>query len=122
MLAIRIRAARSGDWARLETLIAGICRYHGDTIGLKRPQFDALVCADNAPMIVLVAETAEGIFAGYVAGYAMYEFQSGQTNFNIQNLYVAEEFRRQRVGETLLVAIVREARQRFPVQRIGIGS
>ncbi|HNQ91683.1 MAG TPA: N-acetyltransferase [Alphaproteobacteria bacterium] len=122
MLAVRIRAARSGDWAKLKTLVAGICRAHGDAHALTRKDFDRMVCMDNAPVTVMVAETAEGVLAGYVAGFVMYEFHMGQTNFYIQNLFVAEEFRRQRVGEILMLAIMKEAREKFTANAIRIGA
>jgi len=121
MLAIKIRPARSGDWAQLETLIAGLCRHHGDQYGLTRKQFDSLVCVPNAPVTVLVAETAEGLLAGYVCGFAIYEFHSGTTKFRIQNLFVAEPFRRHRIGEALLLSIQREARKKHNAQGFGIG-
>lgn len=122
MLTIRIRAARSGDWAQLEPLVAGICRAHGDQYGLKRQQFDAWVCADHAPMIVLVAETPEGILAGYVAGFAVHEFHSGKTNFNIENLFVAKPFRRKRIGEALMISIMRAAREKYDTNGIRISA
>lgn len=122
MLAVRIRNARSGDWAKLETLVAGICAAHGDTHALTRKEFDRMVCTEDAPVTVLVAETPEGVLAGYVAGYTMYEFHMGLSNFYIQNLYVAEEFRRQRVGEILMLAIMKIAREKYSASGFRIGA
>jgi hypothetical protein len=72
MTNIRIRPARSGDWAQLEILVAGICQFHGDTHGLTRSQFDNFAIGDHAPVTVLVAESEDGILAGFVAGFAIY--------------------------------------------------
>lgn len=121
MLSIRIRAARSGDWSQLEPLIAGLCKAHGDQHGITRKQFDNMVCRDNAPVLLLVAETPEGILTGYVCGFAMYEFHSGRTKFRIQNIFVAEPFRRNRIGEALLLSIQREAREKLDAVAFGIG-
>lgn len=113
MTPIRIRPARSGDWAQLETLVAGICRYHGDKHALTRAQFDDFATQENAPVTVLVAETEEGVLTGFVAGFPIYSFQAGKTIFEIQNLYVAKEFRRQRMGEVLMMSIMQTARRRY---------
>lgn len=111
MTNIRIRPARSGDWSQLEMLVAGICSFHGDKHGLTRSQFDDLATRENAPVNVLVAETEEGALVGFVAGFAIYSFQEGRTNFEIQNLFVAENFRRQRIGEVLMINIMQLARR-----------
>ncbi|OIN86873.1 MAG: hypothetical protein AUJ12_04490 [Alphaproteobacteria bacterium CG1_02_46_17] len=121
MLTIKIRTARSGDWSQLEPLIAGLCQVHGDKHGITRKQFDDMVCRSNAPVILLVAETPEGILTGYVCGFMMYEFHSGKNRFRIQNLFVAEPFRRNRIGEALLLSIQREAREKLHAQGFGIG-
>lgn len=121
MLNIRIRNARSGDWAQLELLIAGLCQAHGDKHGITRKVFDDMVCRESAPVTLLVAETQEGILAGYVCGFAMYEFHSGRTKFRIQNLFVAEKFRRNRIGEALLLTIQNEAREKLGAIAFGIG-
>ncbi len=120
MLNIRIRNARSGDWAQLELLIAGLCQAHGDKHGITRKSFDDMVCSENAPVTLLVAETQEGVLAGYVCGFAIYEFHSGITKFRIQNLFVAEEFRRNRIGEALLLTIQNEAKDKHNAQGFGI--
>lgn len=119
---IKIRPVRSGDWAKLETLVSGICRFHGDTHKLTREQFDNLAIGENAPMTVLVAETEHGILAGFVAGYAIYAFESGKTAFEIQNLFVAEEFRRQRIGEILMISIMQSARHKLGEVGFRLGS
>ena len=112
MTNIRIRPVRSGDWLKLEILVAEICKFHGDKHGLTRAQFDDFATRDNAPITVLVAETEQGVFAGFVAGFPIYSFQAGKTMFEIQNLYVAEEFRRQRIGEVLMINIMQSARRK----------
>ena len=110
MTPIRIRPVRSGDWSQFESLVAGICTFHGDKHGLTRSQFDDFATRANAPVTVLVAETEEGALVGFVAGFAIYSFQEGRTNFEIQNLFVAENFRRQRIGEVLMINIMQFAR------------
>jgi ribosomal protein S18 acetylase RimI-like enzyme len=122
MTNIRIRPARSGDWAQLETLVAGICRYHGDTHALTRAQFDDFATRENAPVTVLVAETEEGVLAGFVAGFPIYSFQAGKAIFEIQNIYVAEEFRRQRIGEVLMIHIMQSARRRLGAASFKLGA
>lgn len=112
MTNIRIRPVRSGDWAQFETLVAGICSFHGDKHGLTRTQFDDFATREHAPVTVMVAETEEKVLVGFVAGFAIYSFQEGRTNFEIQNLFVAEEFRRQRIGEVLMMTIMQSARRR----------
>ena len=121
MLAIRIRSARSGDWTKLEPLIAGLCRAHGDEHGITRAQFDKLVCAPEAPVTLLVAENDDGRIAGYVCGFPIYEFHSGKTKFRIQNIFVAAEFRRNRIGEALLISIQNKARNQFGAEGFGLG-
>lgn len=122
MTKIRIRPARSGDWAQLEILVAGICQFHGDTHGLTRAQFDNFAIGENAPVTVLVAESEDGILAGFVAGFAIYSFQEGKTNFEVQNLFVAESFRRQRIGEVLMMNIMQTARQRYGEVSFKLGA
>lgn len=112
MTHIHIRPTRSGDWAQLEGLVAGICQHHGDTHKLTRAQFDALATKPNAPMIVLVAETLEGVLAGYVAGFAIFSFQEGAVKFEVQNLFVREEFRGHKIGELLMTHIMQMARDK----------
>lgn len=119
---IKIRPVRSGDWPEFETLVAGICGYHGDTHALTRRQFDALAVGDNAPMSVLVAETVEGILAGYVAGQPSFRLEQGQIRFKIENLYVAPEFRRQRIGEVLMIRIIRLAKERHGATHFMLGA
>jgi ribosomal protein S18 acetylase RimI-like enzyme len=109
---IKIRPVRSGDWLKFETLVAGICAFHGNKHGLTRSQFDDFATRENAPVTVLVAETEDSILAGFVAGFPNYSFQAGKTIFEIQNLYVAEEFRRQRIGEVLMMNIMQSARRK----------
>ncbi len=122
MVNIRVRAARSGDWNKLETLIAGLCRYHGDQHKLTRTQFDNMTMGENAPVIVMVAETEDGILAGFVAGFFLYRFQEGLVAFEIQNLFVAETFRRNRIGEVLMISVMREARRRNDVGAFALGA
>ncbi len=119
---INIRAVRSGDWAKFETLVAGICRAHNDTHGLTRASFDAFAVGPGAPMIVLVAETEQGILAGYVAGHPVYSFQEGLTIFEIQNLYVVPEFRRNRIGEVLMIRIIQDAGRKHGATRFKLGA
>lgn len=119
---INIRAVRSGDWVKFETLVAGICRAHGDTHGLTRTTFDALAVGPQAPMMVLVAETEQGILTGYVAGHPVYAFQEGRTVFEIQNIYVAPEFRRNRIGEVLMIRIIQDALRRYRATRVKLGA
>lgn len=119
---INIRAVRSGDWAKLETLVAGICRAHGETHGLTRATFDAFAVGPQAPMTVLVAETEQGILAGYVAGHPVYAFQEGVIVFEIQNIYVAPEFRRNRIGEVLMIRIIQDAVRKHGATRIKLGA
>lgn len=119
---IKIRPVRSGDWSQFEGLVAGICRFHGDVHGLTRSQFDDFATRENAPVTVLVAETENGILAGFVAGFAVYSFQSGKTIFDIQNLYVAEEFRRQRIGEVLMMSIMQTAKRKLGVSAFKLGT
>lgn len=121
MLAIRIRSARSGDWTKLEPLIAGLCRAHGDKHGISRMQFDKLVCAPDAPVVLLVAENEDGRIAGYVCGFPIYEFHSGKTKFRIQNIFVDEPFRRNRIGEALLISIQNKAREQLGAESFGLG-
>ena len=122
MTNIRIRPARSGDWSQLETLVAGISSFHGDKHGLTRSQFDNFAIGEHAPVTVLVAETEEGLLAGFVAGFAIYSFQEGRTNFEIQNLFVAENFRRQRIGEVLMMNIMQSARRRHGPLTFRLGA
>ena len=63
---IKIRPVRSGDWLKFETLVAGICAFHGNKHGLTRSQFDDFATRENAPVTVLVAETEDSILAGFV--------------------------------------------------------
>lgn len=122
MTNIRIRQARSGDWSKLEILVAGLCRYHGDQHKLTRTQFDSMAIGDDAPVTVLVAETEDGILAGFVAGFHLYRFEAGMVVFEIQNLFVAEEFRRQRIGEVLMISIMAEARRKKDAKAFALGA
>lgn len=122
MTNIRIRPARSGDWSQLEKLVAGICQHHGDQHGLTRAQFDAFATGDNAPVTVLVAETEDAQLAGFVAGFAIYDFHMGQVKFEIHNLFVDEAFRRQRIGEVLMINIMQAARKKHEAVRFGLGA
>jgi|GEM_PF-998989 len=119
---MRIRSVRSGDWTQFEILVAGICGYHGDKHGLTRPQFDNFATRENAPVIVLVAETENGILAGFVAGYPVYSFQAGKTSFDIQNLYIADDFRRQRIGEVLMMGIMQAAQRKYGEVTFQLGA
>lgn len=119
---IRVRPVAQDDWAQFEILLAGICRYHGDQHALTREQFNSLAMGDAAPVTVLVAETEEGILAGYVAGFALYTLQQGETSFEIQNLFVAEEFRRQHIGEVLMISIMQAARRKHGSQSFRLGA
>ena len=119
---IRIRPVISSDWAQFETLIAGICRYHGDNHGLTRATFDQMAVGDSAPVLALVAETEDGILAGFAAGYPVFHFQKGERCFEIQNLYVAEAFRRQRIGEVLMLTLMQHARRRCAATTFKIGA
>jgi GNAT superfamily N-acetyltransferase len=112
MIHIRIRPARSGDWSQFEPLVAGLCQFHGDQHGLTRAQFDDFTTRDDAPVTTLVAETESGILAGFAAGFATYDFHNGQTAFEIHDLFVAETFRRQRIGEILMTSIMQAARRK----------
>lgn len=120
--AIKIRPVRSGDWAQFENLIAGICRYHGDTHGLTRVQFDKMAVGMNAPVTTLVAETTDGTLAGFVAGFTVFHFHQGERCFEIQNLYVAENFRRQRIGEVLMLNIIDTAKHKHGAAKFKIGA
>jgi ribosomal protein S18 acetylase RimI-like enzyme len=122
MTAIKIRPVRSGDWAQFEGLVAGICLFHGDQPGLTRARFDMLACGEKAPILTLVAETEEGILAGFVAGFPVFEFQQGKTGFQVQNLFVAENFRRERIGEVLMLSIMQQARRKFGVETVKLGA
>jgi GNAT superfamily N-acetyltransferase len=122
MTNIRIRPARSGDWSQFETLVAGICNFHGDQHGLTRVQFDSYAIGENAPVTVMVAETEEGILAGFVAGFPVYNFHAGKTVFEIQNLFVAEQFRRQRIGEVLMISIMQTARRKDNAAAFKLGT
>ncbi|MFA7277256.1 MAG: N-acetyltransferase [Pseudobdellovibrionaceae bacterium] len=122
MVAIRIRPVRSGDWSQFEKLVAGICAFHGDSHQLTRLQFDELAARENAPVTVLVAETEDGDLAGFAAGFAIYNFHDGQTLFEIQNLFVAEHYRRQRIGESLMVALMQFARHHHRAAGFKIGA
>lgn len=119
---IRIRSAQGDDWPQLECLVAGICRYHGDTSALTRDTFFDFALRDNAPMIVLVAETEDGILAGFAAGFPRFDFPQGQTLFEIHNLFVLDSFRRQRIGEVLMIGTMQAARQKFGNVRFGLGA
>lgn len=121
-IAIKIRPVRSGDWVKFETLVAGICGHHGDKHGLTRRQFDMLAIGDDAPVTVLVAETVEGILAGYVAGQPHFRFQQGVVGFDIQNLYVAPELRRNRSGEVLMITIIQTAQKRHGATTFKLGA
>jgi GNAT superfamily N-acetyltransferase len=122
MTAIRVRPARSGDWAQFEGLVAGICLFHGDQPGLTRARFDALACGENAPILTLVAETEDGILAGFVAGFPVFEFQQGKAGFQVQNLFVAEAFRRERIGEVLMLSIMQQARRLCKAEVFKLGA
>ncbi len=122
MTNIRIRPVRSGDWSQFETLVAGICQFHGDQHGLTRAQFDSFAIGENAPVTVLVAETEDGILAGFVAGFPVYNFHDGRTIFDIQNLFVAEPFRRQRIGEVLMMSIMQIARRKVEAAAFRLGT
>ena len=122
MTNIRIRPVGSGDWAQFETLVAGICNFHGDTHGLTRAQFDDFATRENAPVTVMVAETEEKALVGFIAGFAIYSFQEGRANFEIQNLFVAEDFRRQRIGEILMINIMQFARRRHGPVTFRLGA
>lgn len=122
MTNIRIRPARSGDWSQFENLVAGICSFHGDQHGLTRAQFDIYAIGDNAPVTVMVAETEDGILAGFVAGFPVYHFHAGKTIFEIQNIFVAEEFRRQRIGEVLMISIMQAARRKDNAAAFKLGA
>ena len=119
---IKIRPVRSGDWAQFEMLVAGICGFHGDTHGLTRAQFDSYAIGENAPVTVMVAETEDGILAGFVAGFPVYHFHEGKTIFEIQNLFVAEPFRRQRIGEVLMIYIMQSARRKDNAASFKLGA
>jgi len=122
MTNIRIRSARSGDWAQFETLVAGICQYHGDTHGLTRTVFDDFATREDAPVTVMVAETENNLLVGFVAGFAVYDFHMGKIKFEIQNLFVHENFRRQRIGEVLMINLMQEARRKHGAVRFGLGA
>lgn len=121
-ISLRVRPVRSDDWAQLETLVAGICRFHGDEYGLTKSQFDGLAIGESAPVTVLVAEEESGLLVGFVAGFALYSFPQGETAFEIQNLYVAEDFRRQRIGEVLMLSIMQTARRRLGPVSFRLGA
>lgn len=122
MTNLRIRPARSGDWSQLEVLVAGISQFHGDQHGLTRAQFDEFATRDNAPVTVMVAETEEKLLVGYAAGFAVYDFHMGKTKFEIHNLFVHENFRRQRIGEVLMIYIMEAARKKHQAVRFGLGA
>ncbi len=122
MTNIRIRPVRSGDWSQFEILVAGICNFHGDQHGLTRAQFDSYAIGDNAPVTVMVAETEDGILAGFVAGFPVYNFHAGKTIFEIQNLFVSEQFRRQRIGEVLMMSIMQAARRKDHAASFKLGA
>lgn len=122
VIPIKVRLVRSDDWSQFETLVAGICAFHGDKHGLNRAQFDHFAIGENAPVLVMVAETEDRILAGFVAGFPIYSFQSGQTIFDIQNLFVTERFRRQRIGEVLMISLMQSARHRFGATSFKLGA
>lgn len=119
---IKIRPVRSGDWSQFQMLVAGICNFHGDDYGLNRAQFDDFATRENAPVTVLVAETEQGILAGFVAGFPIYSFQAGKTIFEIQNLYVTDAYRRQRIGEVLMMSIMQAARHKCGAVSFKLGA
>lgn len=121
-VAIKIRPVRSGDWTRFEQLVAGICQYHGDTHGLTRTVFDTMAIGNAAPVITLVAETDDGQLVGFAAGFPVYNFHMGVIGFEIHNLFVAEAFRRQRIGEVLMISIIQAAKQKHNATRFKIGA
>lgn len=122
MTNIRIRPARSGDWSQFETLVAGICNFHGDQHGLTRAQFDDFATRDNAPVTVMVAETEDNLLVGFAAGFAMYDFHMGKIKFEIHNLFVHESFRRQRIGEVLMINIMQFAKRKHAANSFGLGA
>ena len=122
MTNLKIRPARSGDWPQLETLVAEISKFHGDTHGLTRATFDDFATRENAPVTVMVAETEDKLLVGFVAGFAIYDFHMGKTKFEIHNLFVHENFRRQRIGEVLMIHIMQVARRKLGAVRFGLGA
>jgi ribosomal protein S18 acetylase RimI-like enzyme len=122
MPSIRIRPARSGDWLQLEKLVAGIAEFHGESHKLTRARFDELACGANPFVLVLVAETEDGTLAGYVAGFPIFEFHNGRSGFQVDNLYVCDNFRRERVGESLMLFLIQAAREKYQSERFKLGA
>lgn len=122
MIPIRIRPVRSDDWSQFETLVSSITEFHKETHGLTQARFEELTCGHQEPRVLaLVAETEDGSLAGYVCGFPIFSFHKGRAGFQVDNLYVSSSFRRNRIGEALMLAVIERAKEIYRAEVFKLG-
>ncbi|MFG2340228.1 GNAT family N-acetyltransferase [Streptomyces yangpuensis] len=108
-----IRRARAGDLPRLAELIHEHVAYErsaprpADLAGRLGPR----LFAEDARLWVLLAETADGVVAGYAACSAEFAFWDARDYLHMDCLYLAAAARGQGLGAALMDGVTRLARE-----------
>ncbi|MBB3064867.1 GNAT family N-acetyltransferase [Limibacillus halophilus] len=107
----KIRFARREDAAVIADLVTELARFEGK-VGACTPEFIERWAFGSAPAFeLLVAETDSGV-VGYLAFYRAFSLFKGGPVLLIENVYVREALRGQRLGRKLLAAAAAEGRRR----------
>lgn len=103
---VMIRNAQAGDVGLLHRSLVALAKDTGSALELRSTPHDLLMhgFGDKPAFEALIAEIT-GQFAGMCICFPSFSTWRGEIGIYVQDLYVAHEFRGQRIGEVLLRAV-----------------
>lgn len=116
MRALTVRKAHKGDIEALAALGTALNAYHDDATQLSAEALEA----DWDWIEAFVVETDEPRIIGFASGFNTYQFHTTKRGYEIQNLHVDEDYRRQGAAKALLEHIL-EVKRAQGVRKFTLG-
>lgn len=107
---MQVRRARATDIPALMPLVQALATHHGDSARATAASLFADAFGPGAVVRILLADVA-GEIAGYAALVPLIQLQHGARGFDLHHLFVAEGYRGQKIGPSLIMAAKAQARR-----------